>query len=168
MLIMAPAGCSQVLECYRTLLQVPIITAHLPGSSLPSSTIDGIVAFFNAARELAPGLSDGSSAPAYNMRTLARSIQYVSHAASLHGMHRALYDGFAMCFAGMLEADSAGAIVDLLKQHVLHNKAEPSLPSVTRSLPKVLLDRSERFVNVEVRAYADSVNVAMLPKMRHT
>jgi midasin (ATPase involved in ribosome maturation) len=99
---------------------------------------------------MASGLSDGSSAPAYNLRTLARSIQYVSHAASIHGMQRALFDGFSMCFASMLEADSAAAVLELLKQHILHNKAEPSLPSVIRSLPKALSQRSERFVNVEV------------------
>lgn len=131
-------------------MQVPIITAYLPGTSLPDSTIDGIVAFFKEARALAFGLSDGSSAPTYNLRTLARSIQYVYHAASIHGTQRALFDAFAMCFAGMLEADSAAAVVDLLKHHILHNKAEPALPSVTRSLPKALSQRSERFVNVEV------------------
>lgn len=131
-------------------MQVPIITAYLPGTALPDSTIDGIVNFFTEARALAPGLSDGSSAPAYNLRTLARSIQYVSHASSLHGTQRALFDGFSMCFAGMLEADSAAAVVELLKQHILHNKAEPPLPSLTRSLPKALSHRDERFVNVEV------------------
>lgn len=141
---------TRALESNCKLLQVPIITAYLPGTSLPPSTIDGIVAFFKQARVLASGLSDGSSAPAYNLRTLARSIQYVSYAATLHGTQRALFDGFAMCFAGMLEADSAALVLDLLKLHILHNKAEPSLPSVTRSLPKALAQRTQRFVNIEV------------------
>lgn len=131
-------------------LQVPIIKSYLPGMTLPAKTLDGIVDFFKEAREMASGLSDGSSAPAYNLRTLARSLQYICHAASLHGKDRALFDGFSMFFASMLEASSAAMVVDLLKQHVV---AEPSLPSVTRSLPKALSQRTERFINVEVLSY---------------
>ncbi len=36
--------------------------------------------------------------PAYNLRTLSRSLDYARGAAASYGMQRALYDGVAMAF----------------------------------------------------------------------
>lgn len=131
-------------------VQVPVISAYQPNPRLPATVIDGIVNFFVEARELASGLTDGSAAPAYNLRTLARSMQYVAHAAPLHGMQRALFDGFGMSFAGMLDAEGAAAIEALVLKHVLGGRPAPGLPSPSKSAPAVLDQHHDQYVNVQV------------------
>lgn len=130
---------------------MPIISAYQPSPSLPAGVISGIVRFFVEARKLAPGLTDGSAAPAYNLRSLARAMQYVAHAVPLHGLQRSLFDGFSMAFAGMLDAEGAAAIGALVQKHVLGGRAAPGLPGPSKSAPAVLDQSQECHVNVEVR-----------------
>eukprot|EP00892_Ulva_mutabilis_P006639 jgi/Ulvmu1/4347/UM002_0071.1 len=150
----------------RHVVQVPVISAYQPNPSLPGPVIDGIVHFFAAARDLAPGLTDGSAAPAYNLRTLARAMQYVAHAAPLHGLQRALFDGFGMSFAGMLDAEGAAAVEALLLQHVLGGRAAPALPSPSKSAPAALDQRRDLYVNVEVRLLFSACSWQRCPQMQ--
>lgn len=134
-----------------SVMQVPIISAYQPNPSLPAAVIDGIVSFFVEARELAPGLTDGSTAPAFNLRSLARAMQYVTFAAPLHGLQRALYDGFGMSFAGMLDEEGAAAIGTLVQNHILRGQSPSGLPSTGKAAPAALGHSKDQFVNIEVR-----------------
>lgn len=131
-------------------LKVAIVSAYQPNPALPASTVRAIVKLFVEARELAPGLTDGSSAPAYSLRSLAQAMQYVAHAAPLHGTQQALFDGFCMAFAGMLEEDGQQVINAIVQKHVLEGRHPPGLPSASK-MAASLSDRSyDRVVNVEV------------------
>lgn len=139
-------------------MQVPIISAYQPNPSLPTGVIDGIVHFFVEARDLAPSLTDGSSAPAYNLRSLARAMQYVAHAAPLHGLQRALFDGFGMTFAGMLDSEGAALISSLVQKHILSGRAPPGLPRISKTGVTTIDHRDDRCVNVEVGLHTETMN----------
>lgn len=139
-------------------MQVPIILAYQPNPSLPTGVIDGIVQFFVEARGLASGLSDGSTAPAYNLRSLARAMQYVAYAAPLHGLQRALFDGFGMTFAGMLDSEGAAIISSLVQKHILSGRAPPGLPSVLKTGVPAIDHVEDRCVNVEVGLHTETIN----------
>lgn len=131
-------------------VQAQIVSAYLPRARIEDVHVAGIVSFFQAARALASSLSDGSAPPAFNLRSLARALQYVAHAAPLHGMPRALYDGFSMCFVTMLDAESASKVLALIQSHVLRGSKAPKLPGASEP-PAALAKRAARLLYVEVR-----------------
>ena len=130
-------------------MQAAIVEAYLPQHRSSAVSVQGIVTFFRAAKALAPTLSDGAAPPPYNLRTLTRALQYTVHAAPVHGVARALYDGFSMCFVSMLDGGSARKVDALILEHILRG-AKVAAPAATAQLPAELAQRRERFVNVEV------------------
>ena len=130
-------------------MQAQIVTAYLPRARIEDVHVAGIVSFFRAARALASSLSDGSASPAFNLRSLTRALQYVAHAAPIHGMPHALHDGFSMCFVTMLDAESSGKVVALIREHVLRGSKPPKAPGASEP-PAALAKRAARLVLVEV------------------
>ena len=65
-------------------------------------------------------LQDGAGhKPAYNLRTLSRALEYASSFIPVYGLHKALYDGFAMAFLTQLDAGSMPKLEALIQQHLL-------------------------------------------------
>jgi midasin len=110
--------------------------------------VQGIVDFFLEVRLLAPGLTDGASAPAFNLRSLARALQYAAYAAPLHGLQRALFDGFAMAFKAMLDEEGSALVDGLILKHVLRGRPLPK--SLAAEAPQAPSGQEKRYVNVEV------------------
>lgn len=57
--------------------------------------------------------------PAYNLRTLARALDYARAAAPSYGLQRALYDGAAMAFLTQLAPGSAPRMEALIAKHLV-------------------------------------------------
>eukprot|EP00198_Chlamydomonas_reinhardtii_P014222 XP_001703559.1 predicted protein [Chlamydomonas reinhardtii] len=65
-------------------------------------------------------LVDGAGQkPAYNLRTLARALDYARAAAPSYGLQRALYDGAAMAFLTQLAPGSAPRMEALIAKHLV-------------------------------------------------
>ncbi len=62
-------------------------------------------------------LLDGAGArPGYSLRTLCRALEYAATATPMYGLHRALYDGFAMAFLTQLNDECAPRVEGLLQR----------------------------------------------------
>jgi midasin len=65
-------------------------------------------------------LQDGAGhKPAYNLRTLCRSLEFAAHATPTYGLQRSLWDGFAMSFLTQLDPASGAKLQRLMHQHLL-------------------------------------------------
>lgn len=65
-------------------------------------------------------LQDGAGhKPAYNLRTLCRSLEFAAHATPTYGLQRSLWDGFAMSFLTQLDPASGAKLQKLMHQHLL-------------------------------------------------
>jgi midasin len=131
-------------------MQAAIVEAYLPAQRAGAVPVHGIVAFFRAARALAPSLSDGAAPPPFNLRSLTRALRYAAAVAPAHGAPRALHNGLCMCFVAMLDDDSAQKVLALIRELVLCGARVPSAP-VAVEPPPDLARRGGRYVNIEVR-----------------
>ena len=65
-------------------------------------------------------LVDGSNQkPHFSLRTLTRTLVYVTDIAPIYGLRRALYEGFCMSFLTLLSAESANLVVPIIEKHLL-------------------------------------------------
>ena len=65
-------------------------------------------------------LVDGADQkPHYSLRTLTRTLTYVTDIASLYGLRRALFEGFSMSFLTLLNKESEMLVVPLINDHLL-------------------------------------------------
>lgn len=65
-------------------------------------------------------LADGAEQkPHYSLRTLTRTLTYVSDIAPLYGLRRALYEGFSMSFLTLLSKESELLVLPLIDTHLL-------------------------------------------------
>ncbi|KXZ56433.1 hypothetical protein GPECTOR_1g386 [Gonium pectorale] len=97
-----------------------LVAAYLAGVG-PSPPVDAAVDFYLAAKtEAEARLVDGAGQkPAYNLRTLARALDYARAATPSYGLQRALYDGAAMAFLTQLAPSSAPRMEALIAKHLL-------------------------------------------------
>lgn len=64
-------------------------------------------------------LVDGAGQkPHFSVRTLVRTLLYVTDQAHVYGLRRAIYEGFCMSFLTLLSKDSERQIIPLLDKHV--------------------------------------------------
>ncbi|MCJ1389381.1 hypothetical protein MMC18_002238 [Xylographa bjoerkii] len=65
-------------------------------------------------------LVDGADQkPHYSLRTLTRTLTYVTEIAPLYGLRRALFEGFSMSFLTLLNKESEMLVVPLIHTHLL-------------------------------------------------
>ena len=63
---------------------------------------------------------DGSNQkPHFSLRTLTRTLVYVTDIAPIYGLRRSIYEGFAMSFLTLLSADSGLKVLSLIEKHVV-------------------------------------------------
>lgn len=86
-------------------------------------------------------LVDGADQKAhFSLRTLTRTLSYVTDIASIYGLRRALYEGFSMSFLTLLSKESERLLTPLIDKYILgsHRNARsllqqtPRLPSNDR------------------------------------
>ncbi|KAK2825732.1 hypothetical protein FQN49_007420, partial [Arthroderma sp. PD_2] len=64
-------------------------------------------------------LTDGAGhRPHFSIRTLVRTLMYVTDQAHVYGVRRATYEGFSMSFLTLLSKDSERLVVPLLERHI--------------------------------------------------
>lgn len=67
-------------------------------------------------------LVDGSNQkPHFSLRTLTRTLVYVSDITPMYGFRRALFEGFCMSFLTVLNAESAALVEARIEKHLLHS-----------------------------------------------
>ncbi|KAI9827912.1 MAG: hypothetical protein M1819_006855 [Sarea resinae] len=82
-------------------------------------------------------LVDGANQrPHFSLRTLTRTLSYVTEIAPVYGLRRALYEGFSMSFLTPLDKESEALLVPLIDKHLLgsHRNARAML-SQTPKIP---------------------------------
>lgn len=63
---------------------------------------------------------DGSNQkPHFSLRTLARTLVYITDIAPIYGLRRSIYEGFAMSFLTLLNADSGLKVLSLIEKYVM-------------------------------------------------
>lgn len=82
-------------------------------------------------------LVDGANQrPHFSLRTLTRTLSYVTDIASTYGLRRALYEGFSMSFLTMLNGASERLLMPLIDKYILGNHRNArSLLNQTPRLP---------------------------------
>ena len=73
--------------------------------------------------------------PHFSVRTLSRTLSYVSDVAGMYGLRRALYEGFCMSFSTMLEKSSREKVVQDIIEGI-YPSANRNVRSALWSLPK--------------------------------
>ncbi|KAM5447036.1 AAA ATPase midasin [Microsporum audouinii] len=64
-------------------------------------------------------LTDGAGhKPHFSIRTLVRTLMYVTDQAHIYGVRRAVYEGFSMSFLTLLSKDSERLVIPLLEKHI--------------------------------------------------
>jgi midasin len=82
-------------------------------------------------------LVDGADQKAhFSLRTLTRTLSYVTDIAPIYGLRRALYEGFSMSFLTLLSKQSERLLVTLIDKHILgsHRNARSLLQQTPRLL----------------------------------
>lgn len=95
---------------------------HLARAQREQSTIQDVAELYRAIRKLAADhlLADGANQrPHYSVRTLSRALVFASDQAGRFGLRRALWEGFLMAFAMLLEPSSAHKLRAVLDFHLL-------------------------------------------------
>ena len=78
---------------------------------------------------------DGSSQkPHFSLRTLTRTLVYVTDIAPIYGLRRSIYEGFAMSFLTLLSADSGLKVLSLIEKHVVGSKTNGR--AVMKQIPR--------------------------------
>lgn len=69
---------------------------------------------------------DGSNQrPHFSIRTLTRTLLYVTDIVHIYGLRRALYEGFCMAFLTLLNLPSEELLHDIIKKHLLGRMKNP-------------------------------------------
>ncbi len=84
-------------------------------------------------------LVDGANQkPHYSLRTLTRTLIYITDIISIYGLRRALYEGFSMSFLTLLNKESELLLVPLIHKYVLGNSKNAE--SLIRQTPRTAQD----------------------------
>ena len=68
-------------------------------------------------------LIDGAKQkPHFSLRTLTRTLVYVTDIAPIYGLRRSLYEGFSMSFLTSLNVESRSLVQNLLIKHILYSQ----------------------------------------------
>jgi len=106
-----------IAEPYQREDLAAIVSGYLTQASAP---IEGIVDFYlGAKKEAEVSLQDAAGhKPAYNLRTLCRSLEYAAMTSPIYGLQRALYDGLCMSFITQLEP-AGGVVLERIMKNAL-------------------------------------------------
>lgn len=84
-------------------------------------------------------LVDGANQrPHFSLRTLTRTLIYVSDIISMYGLRRAFYEGFSMSFLTLLNKESALFVLPLIYEHILGSSRNAQ--SLIRQMPRAPQD----------------------------
>ena len=79
-------------------------------------------------------LVDGANQrPHYSLRTLTKTLIYVSDIISMYGLRRAFYEGFSMSFLTLLDKESALLVLSLIYKYILGSSNNAQ--SLVRKMP---------------------------------
>lgn len=94
-------------------------------------------------------LVDGSNQKAhFSLRTLTRTLVYVTDITATYGLRRALYEGFSMSFLTLLNKESETLLLPLIEKHLLGS--QKSSRALLRQAPRPPQDSRPR---VQFRHY---------------
>ncbi|KAI9291507.1 P-loop containing nucleoside triphosphate hydrolase protein, partial [Neoconidiobolus thromboides FSU 785] len=104
---------------------ISIVKGYLSGLTYgDENSVMDVVEFYQTAKELtkARKIADGANqTPHYSIRTLSRSLTYVSHIINIYGLRRSLYEGFSMTFSTQLNREGEKLMSELIYRHLLNN-----------------------------------------------
>ncbi|XP_059144482.1 midasin-like [Physella acuta] len=121
------------LECSKDLST--LVRDYLPGLSLSSKQVSGIVSFYLSIKnDPSEKLTDGTGhKPHYSLRTLCRALRYCAR-NPCKSVPRSLYEGFSLSFLTQLDRSSHPLVCDLICKHLLHNTGSKAI--LGQKLPK--------------------------------
>lgn len=80
-------------------------------------------------------LIDGADQkPHFSLRTLTRTLVYVTDIAPIYGLRRALFEGFSMSFLTLLKKESTRLLLPIIHKYLLGN--QKSGPAFLRQIPR--------------------------------
>lgn len=80
-------------------------------------------------------LVDGANQkPHFSLRTLTRTLFYVTDIISMYGLRRALYEGFSMSFLTLLNKESALLVLPMIYKYILGSAG--NVKSLIRQMPR--------------------------------
>ncbi|KAI9830098.1 MAG: hypothetical protein M1826_005091 [Phylliscum demangeonii] len=79
--------------------------------------------------------------PHFSLRTLTRSLSYISDTASAYGLRRAMYEGFSMAFLTFLDHESEQLVAPIIYKHILSEQR--NVTSLLRQVPKLPKDQMQ-------------------------
>jgi midasin len=89
-------------------------------------------------------LADGADQkPHYSLRTLTRTLLYVSDIAPLYGLRRALFEGFSMTFLTVLNKESELLVLPLINKFIMGNHRNAK--ALLQQIPHIP-DNNKRYV----------------------
>lgn len=115
-----------------------VVKAYLGNSSVTDErAANDISRLYLEAKRLAEDnqLVDGADQKAhFSLRTLTRTLSYVTDIAPMYGLRRALYEGFSMSFLTLLGKESECLLVPLIDRYILgsHRNARSLLQQTPR------------------------------------
>ena len=105
---------------------IPVVIAYLGGhSNVDVRAAPDIARLHLAVRQLAEEnrMVDGAGQkPHFSLRTLTRTLTYVTDIAPTYGLRRALFEGFSMSYLTQLTQDSERLLLPLIDQHLLSSQ----------------------------------------------
>ena len=105
---------------------IDVVMTYLGGySNVDVRAAPDIARLHLAVRQLAEEnrLVDGAGQkPHFSLRTLTRTLTYVTDIAPTYGLRRALFEGFSMSYLTQLNQDSERLLLPLIDQHLLSSQ----------------------------------------------
>ena len=84
-------------------------------------------------------LIDGANQkPHFSLRTLTRTLTYVTDIISMYGLRRAVYEGFSMSFLTLLNKESALIVLPMIHKYILGSSGNAE--SLIRQMPRAPQD----------------------------
>lgn len=103
-----------------------VIKTYLKGStSNYERTAHDIAQLYTDTKRLADEkrlVDSASNVPHFSLRTLTRVLSYVAEIAPSYGLHRALYEGYAMGFLTLLNKESERVLMPLINHYILNTQ----------------------------------------------
>lgn len=126
---------------------ISIIMAYLGShSNVDVRAAPDIARLHLAVRQLAEEnrLVDGAGQkPHFSLRTLTRTLTYVTDIAPTYGLRRALFEGFSMSYLTQLKKDSERLMLPLVDQHLL--SSQKNVRALLHQIPRAP-NRDKSFV----------------------
>lgn len=126
---------------------IPVVMAYLGSySNVDVRAAPDIARLHLAVRQLAEEnrLVDGAGQkPHFSLRTLTRTLIYVTDIAPTYGLRRALFEGFSMSYLTQLNKESERLILPLIDQHLLNS--QKNARALINQIPRAP-NRDKRFV----------------------